>query len=160
MKNIPLLISCNAPQIFTEITFYTYINSLNLIQHLKSIRTVQYFSHHCSELQASRVFPTVKVTGFPLFRISEMPMLYAYLISNQTWIFWSRCKVVNDQCEGTILAPRSMRVPRGRAELGRDTWALLLVRGDADSRFADFARETSTSLKKKEQVSKDLKVAG
>jgi len=45
-----------------------------------------------------------------------------------------------------------VRVPRGRAELlGRDMSALLLVHGDGDSRFEDFACETATSLKKKRE---------
>lgn len=90
----------------------------------EDFRGKQTISHHCSELQAGQVFPTIKVADFPLrFTFLTISVPYDYLISIQNWtemIFCSWYKIRNDHCKETILAPWTwevMWVPRDRAEL-------------------------------------------
>lgn len=82
----------------------------------EDFRGAQTISHPCSELQASQVLPTVLITYFALFRISDnasasclfnfYPKLFFFF-----FFFVSRWKISNDQWEGTILAEKRAGSP-------------------------------------------------
>lgn len=109
----------------------------------EDFRGAQTISHPCSELQASQVLPTVLITYFALFRISDnasASCLFNFYPKLFFFFFFlylgGKSQMINGR--GPFW-PRSVRVPRGRAEiLGRRASAQLLLHGDADSHFEDF----------------------
>lgn len=111
----------------------------------EDFRGAQTISHPCLELQASQVLPAVLITYFSLFRISDNASalclfnFYPKLIFIFFFNLGGKSQMINGRGPFWPMDLRSVRVPRGRAEiLGRRASAQLLLHGDADSHFEDF----------------------